>query len=134
MAKSGFTLRYLDISHFTFICMDWLPFIVRDFLVSVIYVEDQEHCDICMCSFIVGFCCLVIWQFLIAARLYYDLNVVDYIWVVDIAHSSWAYEYTNCRTVALIGPQISENWPRTIRATVPQLMNTPDVLVFRLHA
>jgi hypothetical protein len=43
-------------------------------------------------------------------------------------------EYTSCGTVALIGPQISENWPRTIRATVPQLMNTPDVLVFRLHA
>ena len=25
------------------------------------------------------------------------------------------------KSVALYGPQISENWPRTIRATVPQL-------------
>jgi hypothetical protein len=57
----------------------------------------------------------------------YYLNVVDYIWVVDIAHSSWAYEYTSCGIVALIGPQISENWPRTIRATVSQLMNTRDM-------
>ena len=93
-----------------------------------------------MCSFIVGFCCLVIWQFLIASRLWLISRIIlrfECCWLymsIDIAHSSWAYEYTSCGTVALIGLQISENWPRTIRATVPQLMNTPDVVVFRLHA
>ena len=70
-------------------------------------------------------------------------NFTDYItiwmlltiWVVYIAHSSWAYEYTSCGTVTLIGPQISENWQRTIRATVPQLMNTPDVcFIFTLKS
>jgi hypothetical protein len=49
---------------------------------------------------------------------------------------SWFWPSTKSYygTVVLIGPQISENWPRTIRATVPQVKNTPDVLVFRLHA
>ena len=37
--------------------------------VSYIHICGRPYCDICMCSFIVGFCCLVIWQFLIAARL-----------------------------------------------------------------
>ena len=38
-------------------------------LLGVSYICRRPYCDICMCSFIVGFCCLVIWQFLIAARL-----------------------------------------------------------------
>jgi hypothetical protein len=38
-------------------------------LLDVSYICGRPYCDICMCSFIVGFCCLVIWQFLIAARL-----------------------------------------------------------------
>jgi hypothetical protein len=37
---------------------------------GVSYVCGRPYCAICMCSFIVVFCCLVIWQFLIAARLW----------------------------------------------------------------
>ena len=38
-------------------------------LLGVSYICGRPYCDICMCSFIVGFCCLAIWQFLIAARM-----------------------------------------------------------------
>ena len=39
----------MEISRFTLICMDWLPFIVRNFLVSVIYVEDLVVTSIASC-------------------------------------------------------------------------------------
>jgi hypothetical protein len=39
-------------------------------LLGVSYICGRPYCDICMCSFIVGFCYLAIWQFLIAARMW----------------------------------------------------------------
>ena len=71
-------------------------------LLGVSYIPAcwRTYCAICMCSFIVGFCCLVIWQFLIAARLWLISPIVlrfECCWLYIMSgryRSLWAYEYT----------------------------------------
>jgi hypothetical protein len=107
LAKSRFTLRYLDISRFTLICMDWLPFIVRNFLVC--YICGRPYCDICMCNFIVGFCCLVIWQFPLVQRDPWKI-IILYVnaWKSNLLLKAWRRNtstsgvFISCGIVALM--------------------------------